>query len=376
MPPVTHSKYSASKAHRWMECPGSVRACAGIVEKPSKYAKEGTAAHSLAEKCLRNNFQDAEVYSGQEFDGFEVTDEMVDAVNLYVQEVKAMYQIHGGLLIVENKFELSHIHPDLSGTNDVCLLTKKGMLFVWDLKYGKGKSVEAKDNPQLMIYSLGAARKKFVDWVQGKIVQPRMAKPIRTAEWEYEHLVEFEVKIANAIRECEKPDAPLKAGAWCNFCPVAGTCPALRKDAHEKALIEFDDVRPIIPKTETLTDEQLEKIMDSSHLMETFLKGVESEALTRAERGVKFKKYKLVEKKGRRKWENPEEAELFLKQKYGGEIYSEPKLKSPAQIEKLDKNAKQFVNDLTIVPINGSTLVPIADERGTIPPAMEFEPLN
>lgn len=54
------------------------------------------------------------------------------------------------------------------------------MLFITDLKYGKGVKVEAKDNSQLMLYALGAYREfsfafeRDIEDVVMTIAQPRI----------------------------------------------------------------------------------------------------------------------------------------------------------------------------------------------------------
>ena len=53
--PDVHAVLSASAAHRWMNCPGSISLCQGIPDKGSSYAEEGTLAHSLAELIINYN---------------------------------------------------------------------------------------------------------------------------------------------------------------------------------------------------------------------------------------------------------------------------------------------------------------------------------
>lgn len=53
--PTKHARCSASAAHRWINCPGSV-ALSDQCPDPgsSSYADEGTVAHNLAELKLRH----------------------------------------------------------------------------------------------------------------------------------------------------------------------------------------------------------------------------------------------------------------------------------------------------------------------------------
>ena len=53
-----HSALGASSCKRWWHCPGSVSLSAGLPNESSDAAREGTAAHALAEQCL-TYYQDA-----------------------------------------------------------------------------------------------------------------------------------------------------------------------------------------------------------------------------------------------------------------------------------------------------------------------------
>ncbi len=53
MPPRKHAILSASASHRWLNCNPSARLEAEFEDKESEAAREGTAAHALAEHKLR-----------------------------------------------------------------------------------------------------------------------------------------------------------------------------------------------------------------------------------------------------------------------------------------------------------------------------------
>ena len=49
-----HAKFSASGSSKWVNCAGSVQAEVGYKNKSSSAAKEGTAAHELADVCFKD----------------------------------------------------------------------------------------------------------------------------------------------------------------------------------------------------------------------------------------------------------------------------------------------------------------------------------
>ncbi len=51
---MAHAKLSASGAHRWLECPGSVLLEEQYKNTTSTFAEEGTFAHEIAEYILKN----------------------------------------------------------------------------------------------------------------------------------------------------------------------------------------------------------------------------------------------------------------------------------------------------------------------------------
>jgi len=94
---MKHSIISASGSNRWLECPGSIDLSRGIPDTSSEAADEGTAAHTLAERCLLQNKNAAE-FRGQTITvkdsgrAFIVDEEMAEAVQLYIDTIKADYE--------------------------------------------------------------------------------------------------------------------------------------------------------------------------------------------------------------------------------------------------------------------------------------------
>lgn len=162
--PTKHARCSASAAYRWINCPGSV-ALSDQCPDPgtSSYADEGTLAHSLAELKLRHALK--ELTTGQykkQLAKIQQSDyynaEMDEATDFYVDAVLEEFAAadEGAELMIEQQLSLEQWIPEGFGTSDVVIVSNT-QIQVIDLKYGEGIKVEAKNNPQLRLYGLGAA---------------------------------------------------------------------------------------------------------------------------------------------------------------------------------------------------------------------------
>lgn len=357
-----------------MNCPGSLRISAGIEDPGSIYAAEGTAAHELGEKCLRDG-KDAADYAGEKITVgnhvFEVDDDMAAAVQVYLDTVRKEVR-PGDDLAIEHKFDLSEIvHDGMFGTNDASIFRPStGELFVFDYKHGAGYAVEAEANPQLLYYAVGAATQKAgrrISTVTIVIVQPRAmhpAGPVRRWSAPAIALAEWMDDLKAAAIATMNPDAPLKTGPWCKFCRAAGICPKLREEAFDAANAEFDTTPADMPP------EVLAGILEKADLIEDWIKAVRAYAHSTLDAGGTLPGWKLVQKRAVRKWSLDDDLlapglarEFGL---VGDELYVR-KLKSPAQIEKLLPKAergklKEYVSAVS----SGTTLAREADPRAAV----------
>lgn len=399
-----HSKFGASSASRWLNCPGSVKLSATVPpQKSSGYALEGTAAHRLAEICLVQDYEPTEgtfLTKGEKKqhkdyllsvnrvteDDIEVTQDMADAVKVYVDYVRSLR----GEMNIETKFDLSFIEPEMFGTNDCCVYDRLlGVLEVIDYKHGSGVAVSPEENSQLAYYGLGAAKIYELhpnSTIKLTIVQPRAAgAPIKSWTTTVGYLDKFAKTLKKGVKACKAKDAPLVEGSWCKFCPAAAVCPKLYEKTMELAKAEFaDDGAIVLPVPESMNKVDIKKVLDFSDTLGSWLRAVETYAFNALERGEKIDGYKLVKKRAFRKWKetvNNDGLEVtiedYLSTQFGDIAYHPRKLKSPAQIEalKIDKN---LVASLCETPDNGNTLVPISDKRPEVSPSMEidFEPIS
>lgn len=381
---AAHSKLGASSAARWFACPASVRASEGIEDRPSEYAEEGTAAHELAAMCLSGNMLPHHNL-GITLNNFEVTEEMADAVQVYFDTVEQDRQ-EGDELQVEQRFDLSHIYPGCFGTNDALIYREsEGLLIVYDYKHGRGVPVSAKDNKQLLYYALGAVTGKHnrkVKTVELVIVQPRCAsrsEPVDRWRIDALGLLDFATDLREAAERTNAVAPAYVPGDHCKFCRAAPTCQARKDAALAVAAAEFaDDGAMTLSDPKSLTPEAMAAALRQADQLEDWIKAVRDYAHHEAEAGRVATGFKLVPTRPTRKWKNDEDAKKWLVD-YGlddMDIYAEPKLRTPAQIEKvLGKASKNDIVELWESVSKGTVLVPLDDKRAPVKPeaAGEFQ---
>lgn len=359
-----HAKLSASGAHRWLECLGSVDAEKNLPNTSSFAADEGTAAHELAELVL-NDGGNCHSRIGETLpeSQFVVTQEMADYIQQYIDFVTAQ----GGEQFYEERVDFSEWVPDGFGTSDV--ITIKGdTIHVIDLKYGKGLQVFAENNPQGMLYALGA----YSDYsymsefktVKITIVQPRLD---HIDEWEISvtDLLKWGAWVAEQAEIIEQGDAPRSPSEKaCQWCKAKATCPALKSYTEKIILSQFDELE--LSNSDTLNDSQLRQALEAKKLIVSWLDSVESLVKSKLEAGESFEGFKLVAGRSLRKWGDESEAEKALIELLDQDAY-EKKLLTPAKAEKvLGKSKAKGIQDLIVKPEGAPTLAPESDKRPSI----------
>lgn len=387
-----HARLSPSGAHRWMACPGSVVLEAAFPDRGSLYADEGTAAHTLASWCLEDNM-DADQYLGGEIvvgeRKFVVDTDMAAYVQDYVKLVRDYAK--GGSLFVEQRVPIGHLtgEDDAGGTSDAVILHRNEMVVI-DLKYGMGVKVYAEDNPQLMMYALGAYEQFGLAWdgdmVTMVIHQPRLN---HVAEWSIplRVLLDFAAQVRDAAATVAEVvsvadigvDSYLHPGEkQCRFCKAKATCPALRAEVadvvHSAATLDdFADLVPQVPDSQT-GDNYLSVAMSKVDVVEQWCKAVRAEVERRLLAGKTVEGYKLVEgKRGNRKWRSEDAAEALMKNmRLRQDEMFDFKLISPAKAEKLLKDQPKRwakVADLITQDAGKPSVAPETDKRPRVPVA-------
>ena len=366
----THSPIGASSMYRWAECPGSVALSEGIVSESSAYAEEGTEAHELAATWLKGTGKTPECDD----------DEMLDNVRMYVDYVFGLLGSRCKLF-VEHGFDLSDVYPGAYGTNDAAVYDGVNkILHVIDLKYGAGIYVSARNNPQLRYYALGALLElqkegHEVETVVMTIVQPRCTTiegAARSETIDAIDLMEFAADLVMYAKRTAEPNAPLKAGDHCRFCPAIIKCPEVQ---NVKQLVAKSEFAKTTPAEGSVPPDALAKALKAIPILEALVKRIDAYAYQEARAGRSVPGYKLVEKRANRKWINETEVSLFL----GGlkvgddDIFEPKKVRTPAQMEKKLPSHYSMLEKFVTKESSGLVLVPIEDKRPAFKPDAKKE---
>lgn len=318
---ITHAVFGASGAHRWMNCPGSVALCQGIpATAPSVYAREGTAAHTLIEKCV-DGWASPSSFRGTKIDGFPVDDDMVAAVTVFTDRCFSAATNITNMWGSEQRVTLDRIWGTIPptamyGTVDFWELIDT-TLVVRDYKHGKGVLVSAVNNPQLRYYALGLLFELEMLWpideVVMEIVQPRAnwTNPVSSESMGAKALKEWGSReLKPAVEKALAPKAKLKTGPWCRFCPASATCPEKFTEIFDKtAGTFFPPVAthpPSPPSPSSLGTKELLLALDLIARVKVWAPHVLEIAQHKLELGESLPGWKLVAKQGRRRWGDPD----------------------------------------------------------------------
>lgn len=381
-----HALLSASSASRWLNCPKSVRLTEDIPDgESSSFAAEGTLAHAIAEDYLREyatgKGRTVEDYVVPErFKGNPLFyDGMYQDVTPYLEYVVSTFEGKSRVatLDIEARLDFSKYVPSGFGTGDAVIIDN-GTLEICDLKFGKGVLVEAENNPQIMLYGLGAlhAYDYIFDIrnVKMTIVQPRL-----------DHVASF-VLSADELRDwgnnTVSPIAKLayngqgdqKAGEWCRWCKIKATC---------KARAEKQGQTVAMMAEAELTDDQICQILTASAEIKAWLSDIESHTVQRLSDGETLPGWKLVEGRSNRKIKEPEAlAEKLLNCGVdAARIYKPQELQSLTALEKAVGKARfnELCGEYVYKPQGKATLVPESDKRpalGSVENDFTFEEMG
>lgn len=365
MPPKGHAVLSASSSHRWLNCNPSARLEQEFEDRETEAAAEGTAAHALAEHKLRKALKMRSSRPQSQFD----SDEMEEHTDSYVEFVlgqleRAKQYCTDPMILIEQKLDFSCYVPDGFGTGD-CLIVADKTLHIIDFKYGLGVLVDAYENPQMMLYALGALRifdsLYDIEKVSMSIFQPRRENvstwsiPVTELKQWAEETLKPKAELAYAGKGEYVP------GTWCQFCKAAVKCRARAEARMELAKYEF-----ALPPL--LSDEEIEEILGKLDDLTKWANEVIAYAQDAAiNHGKHWTGFKVVESKTNRKY--TDEAAVIEAANAAGyhDIYKKS-LISITEMEKLmgKKTFSEVLGEYVKKPQGKPTLVPASDKRPAI----------
>jgi len=383
-----HSLLSPSGSSTWLRCAGSIEAQQDMPNTSSIFAAEGSVAHELASWALINSDDPCarldEVWVHDSFE-VEIDMEMVEYVRGYIKYCKLLthnYDPEDVALAVEKRVFTTI--DECHGTADyMAYIYSVKTLHVVDLKYGKGVTVRAANNTQLLIYGWGAALQalKFTGFMPESmtlhIYQPRLGNydTVTYTRAEFEPLIaEIERRALLALQ----PNAPRNAGEkQCQWCRAKVECPEFNNHVNSTIYEEF----PIaVIEADNALGTDLANALSKVDMAKAWIKAVEAAAFERLESGREVDGYKLVRGRGSRQWVCPAEdlKPLLRERKLLVREITKVEMLSVAQLEKKfgkKKFAEKF-GDLVINKEGKPALAIETDKRVEYQPSDQFEKLN
>lgn len=353
-----HSMLSPSSSAMWLNCTPSAAMCQLVPKEDTVFTKNGTEAHTLAERKIRRALE-GRIYENIAGD-LETFDAEMDAcTDEYVSYIVSLWNdaLAQGFFpetYVETILDLSAFIPEGKGTADFIMIASD-VLHVIDFKYGANIAVKADGNSQMRIYAAGA-QNKFASVngifreIRMTIFQPRMGN-VSTDTISGKDLQEWvDGCLVPRAKDASKGIGELKDGDWCTFCSAKVIC---KKKCEEKmkALIRLSaimedykeqnedlknnrkmktEVKETIRKN-ILTNDEIATVVKLGQGMESWLRDMNKYALARSLAGEQFNGLKLISSMTPSEIGEKAAAEIS---RLGFNPYKDPELKSKTAISK------------------------------------------
>jgi hypothetical protein len=330
-----------SAAHRWIHCTKAPHLESRLPDTTNPYAAEGIEAHKLAAAILKNETT-------------VINKELLKHVEMYTDYIN---EKKPKKLLVEHKLKML---PGISGTAD-CIFTKKDKVYVVDYKHGAGIEVDVTDNPQLILYAIGALdlfpeSKKIVI----VIVQPRNGG-IKKQVYTRKEIKKFKKQFLAKIKEIHE-DPKFDIGTHCKYCKAEAMCIA----RYNQVIDAYNDYM----KTEDFL-----VLLNKADEFESLLGAIRGKAFELLSKGVKIPNWKLVQKRESAQWNIKDEEKLSDKLEdicEEKEIKTEDlyRLKTLTELQKI--LPKGSIDDLIIRKSSGVTMAKADDKRPEINSTDDF----
>ena len=329
--PDKHAILSPSAAHRWLHCTPAPRVEAEFPETTSEYAEEGRLAHSVCELAAKKKFT---VMNNRTYNSRlkklkadpKWDDEMLSTAATYVEHLTehAMRYEHAPYVALEVQVDITDYAPEAFGTCD-CVMIGGDELIITDYKHGKGVPVSAQDNPQMLLYALGALKLyrpiygDMIRRVSTYIDQPRLGS-YDGASMTVEELLAWGESIKPKAAAAFMGTGEFAPGEWCRFCRAKAKCRA--RANQNTALEDFKDCIPLgrsIPMqaeydatgfkpSNCLTDEEIGALLVRAEGLVAWYNDLKEYALAACLNGKTIPGWKAVEGRSTRAWTDQDAA--------------------------------------------------------------------
>lgn len=329
--PDKHAILSPSAAHRWLHCTPAPRVEAEFPETTSEYAEEGRLAHSVCELAAKKKFT---VMNNRTYNSRlkklkadpKWDDEMLSTAATYVEHLTehAMRFEHAPYVALEVQVDITDYALEAFGTCD-CVMIGGDELIITDYKHGKGVPVSAQDNPQMLLYALGALKLyrpiygDMIRRVSTYIDQPRLGS-YDGASMTVEELLAWGESIKPKAAAAFMGTGEFAPGEWCRFCRAKAKCRA--RANQNTALEDFKDCIPLgrsIPMqaeydatgfkpSNCLTDEEIGALLVRAEGLVAWYNDLKEYALAACLNGKTIPGWKAVEGRSTRAWTDQDAA--------------------------------------------------------------------
>ena len=363
-----HAVLSASSSERWLNCPPSVRLSEAYEDRGSDYAAEGTDAHTLCEFRLKQALgipADDPVENLSWYN--EEMEECAQSYASYVMELLGMQKIFCSdpVVMIEQRVNFSRWVKEGFGTAD-CILIADGVMNIVDYKHGKGVEVTAVENPQMMLYALGALEIfdgiYDISSVRMTVFQPRKNN-VSVFKMQKDDLLRWaDTELAPKAELAYEGKGDFHCGEWCRFCKAKAEC---RERAETNMrLAQYEFLAPAL-----LDDEEIAEILGKIDALTSWASDIKEHALQQAISGKNWTGWKLVEGRSNRKYTN-EAVVATTVEGAGFDPYEHKVLGITAMQKMLGKSRfDDLLSPYIEKPQGKPTLVPESDKRPAINPA-------
>lgn len=379
---MRHSSLGPSQWDRWVRCPGSIEATAGLPDNTSWEAAEGTVFHEMVAECAQKD-HDPELFIGQvhEVEGhvIEIDDMMAYSAHDGLEFIRSLQDDPKWEVRIEEEVDISSwAGPDQFGNADMIAWNlHERRVIVFDWKYGQGVPVYPETSYQCRGYALGAWWTFFHDkigydpdriQVDIMIEQPRIPSAGGTWTTSLGDLLLWGAHVKE--QRLRADEIGLVPGEkQCYFCTARTKCDALAEWSLDMMGMSFEDLDTMneFKPPSPLTPERRSAVLRARPLIEKWFGDLHASAYHDASAGLAVPGLKLQPgRRPRRKWNDEPAAEDEAIGWLGRDrAFTEPKFRSPAQIQQI-VGRKNFIAFFEEFVLHGEPkLVLVVDEDGS-----------